>query len=449
MPGIGSLFGEGSTAEQFLVWGVLQQLLQPLLAPLTTELGKLVYSATPDVPLSPADAAALVARGLIDHGTGQDIANDTGIGGSDFDKLVTASEHAPDLGAVIAAYQRGLIPEAGDAGTDVSLQGALQDNGIRQGWHDILAKLTVQIPSIAEVMNAWLEGQIDEPEARKRYLAAGGDPTWFQTSYNANGEAPTPVQALELLNRGIIPERGTGPDSVSYEQAFLEGPWRNKWLPAFLALREYLPPPRTVTAMYHAGQIDHAQAADLLVKQGLSATLAQAYLSPGHTSASAEDKTLAKTDILAMYADGLLSHADAITALVKLRYSEHDAALIIKLQDARTAARQVTAGVTRTRALFNAGKISTADAVGALVSLGVAHPQAVQTVDVWAVTDVPPVRTLTESQIVSAWDYDLLPTPDALAALVTLGYDDTDAWLLLSIRNKGPLKDAPRPRGGV
>jgi Holliday junction resolvasome RuvABC DNA-binding subunit len=150
-----------------------------------------------------------------------------------------------------------------------------------------------------------------------------------------------------------------------------------------------------------------------------------------------------------MYADGLLSHADAITALAKLRYSEHDASLIVKLQDARTAARQVTSGVTRTRTLYNAGKIATQDAVAALVSLGIARAQAVQMVDVWAVTDVPPVRTLTESQIVSAWAYDLLPTPDALAALVTLGYDEIDAWLLLSIRNKGPLKDAPRPHGGV
>ncbi len=445
----GKLFGKNSTAEQFLMWGVVAQFLGPLLNPFVTELGKLVNSATPVVPITPSDAANLVSRGLMDQGTGEDAANDAGIAANDFAWLVKASEHAPDLGAVIAAYQRGLIDDGHDNGTDVSLSGALTDAGIRAGWHDVLAKLTVQIPSIAEVMNAWLEGQIDEPEARKRYLAAGGDPTWFQTSYNANGEAPTPVQALELLNRGIIPERGTGPDAVSYEQAFLEGPWRNKWLPAFIALREYLPPPRTVTAMYHAGQIDHGTAAGLLMKQGLSAELATAYLSPGHTSATVEDKQLAKTDVLAMYADALLSHADAVKALVKLRYSEHDAALILKLQDVRTAARQVTAGVTRTRTLFNAGKLSTTDAIRALLALGVSHEQAVQMTALWAVTDVPPVRALTESQIVSAWAYDLLPTPDALAALVTLGYDDLDAWLLLSIRNKGALKDAPRPHGGV
>lgn len=449
MPGLGSLFGEGSTAEQFLVWGVLQQLLQPLLAPATNELGKLVNSAVQTVPLSPADAAAAVARGLIEHGTGQDIANDNGIGGQDFDKLVSLALRSADLGAAIAAYQRGLIPEGSDDGAELSLHGAFADAGIRPEWFDVLTKLTVQIPSVAEVMNAWLEGQIDEPEAHRRYIAAGGDPTWFRTSYNANGEAPTPVQALELLNRGIIPERGTGPNSVSYEQAFLEGPWRNKWLPAFMALRNYLPPPRTVTAMYHAGQLTHAQAADLLVKQGLSAELAAAYLAPGHTSSTAEDKHLTKSDVLAMYADGMLHHADAVKALVQLHYSEHDADLIIRLQDARTAARQVTSGVTRVRTLFNAGKISTADARAALVQLGVTAGQAHTMVETWSVTDIPPVRTLTESQVVSAWAYDLVPSRDALAALVNLGYDELDAWLLLSIRNKGPVKDIARPGGEV
>lgn len=446
--GLGKVFGKGSTAEQFLIWGVLQQIIQPLLAPLTTELGKLVYSAAPDVPLTPADAAALVARGLIDHGTGQDIANDSGIGGSDFDKLVNAAGHGPDLGAVIAAYQRGYIGAGGDQGDDVSLTGALKDLGVRDGWHDIVQKLTVQIPTVAEVMNAWLEGQISEGEARTRYLAAGGDPTWFQTSYNANGTAPTPMEALELLNRGIIPEGGTGPDSVSYTQAFLEGPWRNKWLGPFLALREYLPPPRTVTAMFHEGQLDHATALDLLVKQGLTSTLAAAYLAPKASTASSTDKVLAKTDILAAYADGIMSHDDALAALVKLKYSQHDAALILRLQDVRTATKQTAAGVSRTRALYNAGKISRADAQHALAALGVSADQAKAMVDVWSVTDLPPVRTLSEAQVTAAWQIGLITAEDAMARLETLGYDAIDAWLLLSIRAKGPVADLPRPAGG-
>jgi hypothetical protein len=54
-----------------------------------------------------------------------------------------------------------------------------------------------------------------------------------------------------MANRGIIPWSGSGPRSTSFEQAFLEGPWRNKWLGPFRKAAEYFPPPRTITAMYN------------------------------------------------------------------------------------------------------------------------------------------------------------------------------------------------------
>lgn len=444
--GIGGLFGKGSTAEQFLIWGVLQQIIQPLLNPATTELGKLVNSVTPVIPLSAQEAADLVARKLIDHGTGYDAANDNGTGSDDFNHMITGASHAADLGAAIAAYQRGLIGTGTYDGNEVSLNGALADAGVREAWTPILEQLATQIPTVAEVMNAWLEGQITEDEAHTRYLAAGGDPTWFQTSYDANGQAPTPSQALELLNRGIIGESGTGPESTSYEQAFLEGPWRNKWLKPFEALRYYLPPPRTVTAMYHGGQLTHDTAASLLVKQGLTAELAAAYLSPSHSSAAAADKHLAKGDLLALYADGLMSRVDAISGLEALKYSAHDAALIVELQDVRTSAAQVTAGVTRTRTLYNAGKLTDQAAEHSLALLGIATAQAKDMVDTWAVTDVAPVRVLSASQIDQAWGYGLISTPAALAQLEALGYDPHDAWILLSIKNKGPIKGTPEPK---
>lgn len=446
MAGLGDLFGKGSIGEQLFVWGLLSQVVQALTAPGVTELGYASNSTFPNQVLPPAELAELVARTLNDPGSAANDAQKAGISNDRFDKLVKGATHAPDLGAVITAFQRKLIGSGVQDGNDVSLFGALTDAGIRQGWHSVLEALAVQIPTVAEVMNAWLEGQISEEEARTRYLAAGGDPTWFQTSYNANGEAPTPVQALELWNRGIIPENGTGPDAVSYEQAFLEGPWRNKWLPAFKALREYLPPPRTVTAMYHQGQLTHDRAAELLIKQGLAPDLAAAYLSPSSGHAATTEKTLAKTDITALYGDGLMSKTDALAALEALKYTAHDAALILELIDVRINAQQVTAGVSRTRTLFAAGKLTEAQARTALTDLGVAATQAAGIVDTWAVTGATEVRSLTAAQIEAAWFYQLISTTDALDQLVSIGYDALDAWLLLSIRNKGPLTDVPRPK---
>lgn len=445
MAGLGDFFSEGSTAEQFLIWGVLQQILQPLLQPLTVELSKLVYSATPDVPLPAELVAQATARKIIDDGTGRDAANDTGIGGSDFEKLVSLALRAPDISTVFEAFRRNLIEQGNPNPDDVSVAGALTDMGIRPEWHPIITQLAVSIPTAAEVLNAWLEGQIEPAEAHRRLIEAGMDPTWIQTAYNANGQAPTPTQALELLNRGIIPERGTGPSSISYEQAFLEGPWRNKWLQPFLALAEYLPPPRTVTAMYHAGQLTHDQAASLLAKQGLAPELVQAYLSKASSAHTTTDKHLAKSEITALYQDRLMGHGDALAALQAIGYDAHDAGLILQLIDVRRAAAAATAGVTRIHTLFEAGKLTEPQAKAALVKLDVPADQAQQVIDAWAVTVQQATRTLSPAQIETAWYYEILRTEDALTLLQRAGYDEFDAWVLLSARGHGPLRDVPRP----
>lgn len=445
MPGFGDFFKAGSTAEQFLIWGVLMQVLQPLLLPFTGELQKLVLSGAPILPISANDAAELVARGLTNDGDGQDIANDNGIGEDGFHKLVKLSQHAPALSYAFELFRRGEIGMGSDDPAQVSLRGAMTDAGIPDAWHAQLAKLATAIPSPAEVMNALLEGQITRGEAEKRWKDAGGDPTWFQHAYDANGQAPTPVQALELLNRGIIPKNGTGPRAVSYEQAFLEGPWRNKWLPAFLALAEYLPPPRTVTAMYHDGQIDHATAASLLRKQGLSAVLAEAYLSKAATTHTATEKHLAKGEITKAYADGIMTRAQATKALEDIKYQAHDVKVILDLVDVHAKVSQLNSATNRVRAQYETGKLTDAQAEALLHQLGVDAAQARGTVAIWRLTVTHRTKTLTAAQIESAHHYELLDSRSAITLLMALGYDEFDAWLSLSVRNHAPLLDYPRP----
>lgn len=445
MAGLGDLFGKDSIASQFLIWGVLQQLLGPLLQPVVIELSKLVMSADPALPIPPGALAEAVARGLMDDGPARDAATESGIGGQAFDVLVANAENVPALSAVLELFRRGEIPVGGDDPLSVSVRGALTDQGIRADWHAQIVKLATSIPDQSQVLTAWLEGQIPEGEAVRRLKEAGMDPTWIQSAYDASGQAPTPTQALELLNRGIIPERGTGPASVSYEQAFLEGPWRNKWLTPFLALAEYLPPPRTVTAMYHGGQLTHDQAATLLAKQGLAPELVAAYLAPAETSVTHHDKTLTKTEIATAYADGLLTRPAAEHALEALTYSAHDAGTILDLVDVRVTTAQVSAGVSRVRSLFEAGKLTEAQAKANLHELGLPTDQAKDVVDTWAITQATNTKTLSGAQIEAAYYYNLLTSADAITLLEALGYDEFDAWIALSVRVHGPVPDYPRP----
>jgi hypothetical protein len=438
--GIGGLLGSaGGSAEQLFVWQVLGSIVSAMMAPVQQGLQQHALGLDPNTPLDPNVAAAMVVQQILDASDGAQEAKLSGINGDRFSDLVTQAGNAADFGAVVAAFQRGLIHVGDYDPTDVSLAGALASGQVRKDWLPIIEKLTVAIPTVAEVMNAWLEGQIGEDEARKRYNDAGGDPTWFQTSYNANGQAPTPVQALELLNRGIIPLDGVGPDKTSYQQAFLEGPWRNKWLQSFIALREYLPPPRTVTAMYHDGQLSHDKAADLLTKQGLAPDLVTDYLSKPVKASTTAEKHLAKGDILSLFNDGLMSRSAAIDALVALKYSHSDAELLISLETFKAETAKLKSGVGQVRTLFQAGKVSRADATAMLATLDVTPAQAKTLLDTWEVTVTQAVRTLDAAQIVGAWHIDLYDTPTAIKMLGILGYDSEDATVLLAIKNKGKL----------
>lgn len=443
MPSLGDIFGKGTIGEQLLVWGALNQVIGALIAPGITELSQLANEAVPLLSLSPAEAAAAVNRGYLSSGEGASEAAKGGIDGSRFTTLTDLAGNAPGVDVLAEALRRKIIAESGTGADSTSFEQGIRETNLHDKWTDMVKQLTVQIPSVAEVMNAWLEGQIDEGEAHTRYLQAGGDPTWFQTSYNANGSSPSPNEAATMANRGIIPWNGTGPDAVTFEQAFLEGPWRNKWLDAWRGLAEYLPPPRTVTAMLREGSISESDALTLFEKEGLNPTLAAAYVASASHHATAAAKELSASNVVALYEDHLITRADAQAHLVALRYSAADADLYLALADAKAAAAATKSAVTRLRTLYTTGKNDAATTQQALTDLGLTSDQIAALFAVWSHETAANVRTLTPAQIESAWEYGIMDQPTAIARLVALGYDEVDAWIALSIKNKSPLPNEP------
>lgn len=443
MAGIGDIFGSGSIGEQFLLWNVGSQIGNAAMGPFLSALSAAIYRADPNVPMSPAEAADMVSREIITLPEGQHEAAGTGISNGKFLHMVRAAGHGPTVPMLLEMLRRGLISDTDHVNDRPSFLEALADTGMRLEWADPIAALGVQIPSVAEVMDAWLEGQIEEDEAHRRYIEAGGDPTWFQTSYDANGTAPTPDMLGTMANRGIIPWNGHGPGVVSFEQGFLEGPWRNKWREAMRKLQEYLPPPRTVTALEREGSITADQALKLYEQTGLSPELAKAYLVSAQHVKSTTEKTLAKDDILQLYRDKIIDEAKAVKLLEALKYTAETAALILRVSDTRRAVTAVNAAVTRIRTLFVSHKITKVAAKNALNALGIPAGQEEDLLALWDVESAANIRQLTEGQITAAWSYDILSQTEAVQELQLIGYTAHDAWTLLSIKNKGKLDNEP------
>ena len=431
-----SAAGIGSVIEQLFLWQVAGAFISPAIGPAVQAETNLAQSALPNVPLSPADAADAVLRNIPVPGGAAHEASYSGINAERFAVLAALAGNAPDPGSLAVALRRKIIDDAR------YLKG-IQQGRLRDEWAEVVKALATVQPSPEAMLNAYLEGQISESDARAKFAELGGDPAYFDILYNAQGQAPTPTQALELANRGIIPWGGSGAGVVSYEQAFLEGPWRNKWAAAFRALGEYLPPPRTVTAMHKEGALSTAQATSLLEKQGLTPELAAAYLASSAHGTVAKAKEMAETTVLALYRDRIIPRAEAQTFLERLRYTPTQADYILQVEDMRVAEKFITSAVSRVHTLYVGHKLTEQQARSALASLGIDNAQAGELVTLWGHERAANVRDLTPAEIANAFVHKIMGQDAALAELEIMGYGAHDAWVYLSIHNKAALPNEP------
>ncbi len=435
MAGLAGILGN-PVLEQLLVYNVVGQVIGAALTPYTQALTNQLNAATPLVPLSPADVAEAQLRNVDVPGGAAHEAALSGVSAERLAVLARLAGNAPDPSSLAVALRRGLIGQ--DRYTEGIRQGRLRDE-----WGPLVQELAVVQPPPSAMLAAYLEGQLPEGEARARYAKLGGDPDYFDILFHTEGQAPTPVQAADMANRGIIPWGGSGPDAVSFEQAFLEGPWRNKWEPAFRRSAEYLPPPRTVTAMYREGSLTEAQASKLLEQTGLTPELAAAYLSSSSQVKVEKHRELAVTTVLELYRDGLVQRAQAAALLEKLTYQPAEAEYILQVEDLRATQAAVGHAVTRIRSLYTAHKLDRAAALGAMADLGIDADSASQLVSVWDHERAANVRTLTPADIASGFGHGIITQDVAQAELEQLGYSPHDAWLYLSIHHKSALPGEP------
>lgn len=435
MASLGGLLGN-PVLSQLLLYNVVGQLIGAALGPYMTALSNEVNQLSPLVPLPPAAMADAVIRNIVDESTGAQEASFAGVNRDRFHQLVELAGNAPDPTSLAVAFRRKLIDHA-------TYQRGIRQGRLRDEWSDLVRELAVVQPAPGAMLAAYLEGQLPEGEARAKYAELGGDPAYFDILFNTEGQAPTPTQALEMANRRIIPWTGSGPGVVSFQQAFLEGPWRNKWEPAFRQLGAYLPPPRTVTAMHREGSLTDAEAVKLLEEQGLTPTLAKAYLASASKQRTAKSKDLAETTVLTLYRDRLVHRDVAKGFLTGLGYDSSEAEFVLEVEDLRVAERFMAAGVNRIHTLYVGHKITEPAASQALAGLKVDAAQAAELVALWGHERAANVRQLTPAQIEAALDHGIVDQPTAQALLEAEGYTPHDAWVALSVHHKAKLPGEP------
>jgi hypothetical protein len=442
-----SLLGS-DIVRAILVWQVLGQIAGPLLAPLSAEIQQQVFEKFPDLPMQVADAVDAVIRGHMSEAEGREEVKKSGVGETVYGRLLDNAGEPPAPQTLLEMWRREVIPESGGGAGSTSLEQGIREGRTKNKWIEPLKALRYQLPSPEAALQALLQGQTDEATARDLYARWGGQPDFFQLLFDTQGSAPSPLEAADMARRGIIPWQGRGPDVVSFEQAFLEGPWRNKWMGSYEAAAVYRPPVRTIVAMLRNGSIDDAQALTWLKDVGADQATAAAMLTDAHHQRNATERNLAKGDVLALYLDEIIPGPQATAMLADLGYSGAEAAWLLALQDFHRQKALTDAAVSRLRSLYINRKQDKATVSGELDQLGIAAAQRDNLLRVWELERNASVRTLTPAELTAGVFYGAITEAEALASLEALGYSPLDAWIVLADRLHA-APSTPKPSGSL
>lgn len=445
MAGLGDLIGEGSTARQLFEWAVLQAVVASFFAPYIQEITSAVWSRNPDVPLSAAEAATAANRSFITAADGASEAAKSGISAEHFATLQHLAGNAPSPTDLVTALRRGLIERNGTGPGSTSFEQGIAEGNLLNKWTDVVAGLAAQWPTPADALRAALQGQVATDEGKALYEKWGGDPQWYEVMFNTEGSAPTPLEAVQMALRGIIGWTGSGPEVTSYEQAFLEGPWRNKWLKAYQDAALWYPTIGEAIDLYRYGQIDVSAVTQMLARRGLNADQAAAWV--GYADANAVDqyRGLTESSVLGMVSVGYITDAQARTMLAGLHKGDQAIDVMIQYAHIQKAITSLARAVDRIGTLFEDRKITADTARNSLLRLKIPPTAINDILDDWSAVAAVNVKTLTESQVVDGWQYGVFDQAQAMTELENIGYTPFDAWALLSVKNKGPLPGKPEP----
>lgn len=432
-----------NTLNQIVLYQVVGQLIQGALEPYFRALGYKVNELTPNAALTPAELAALVERTFLDEPIGAAEAAKYGIDAGRFHQLVQLAEQAPPPEFLAVALRRGIIPEDDGNAEGTSFHAGIAQGAIATKWEPVIRAMATSIPSPEMALEALLEGQTDDANARALYEAWGGDPQYFDLMYDTRGQAPTPTQALELLNRGIIPERGTGPDSISYEQAFLEGPWRNKWLAPFLELGKYVPPPRTVTAMVRDGSLTDEQALGYFRAYGMTPELAASFLASAHHERTSSVHEIARSTLQELYRDQIITRDELTASLGEMGWSAEDSEYLAQIVDVKRQQQAMNALLNKAHTLYVGHKVDVTTVHDVLSRMGIVGERQSDIVELWTLERETNSKDLTPAQVEAALYYSIIPQAEAQQLLEHMGYTPHDAWLALSVRMHKPLGGEP------
>jgi hypothetical protein len=423
--------------------------------PLLNEL----WSSRPRMPMSPADVANAVVQGYMTMEEGQIEAAYSGLDKTPFDTMVKVTGMPPSPQDLFQMFRRSIIPEGSSASDFPSVYAGLAEGHTKDSWIPIFQKLAYVWPSPTDFVNAAVREQVPYATASEWAGKTGLDTTtevaagikFFDLLFDIGGRPPGPEEMARMAHRGIIPWTGTGPKATTFQQGIAESDLKTKWTAALEALSAYIPSNGEITNWVRHGFVTKADALPMYAKNAVTADVANLMMESALVDQLAEDRQLAKGEVVALYTAQHLTATEATNALAAVGYHGEQAKEILWLADFRREAQAYNRVIQVLGRQVVTGKLSVNNATQTLGAMGVPSQTITILTNDWKLARQAEVPAPSEGTIVSAAYYGVETPNEAFNDLKALGYTPYDAWRLLSVRLHGPATVAggypPRPGG--
>ena len=382
------------------------------------------WTADPAMPISPADAADAVIRGVLPFQNGLNESLKSGIGNDGFTTMVAITGEPPGPVDMLRLWLRGAI-------TTAELDHAIRYSRIRDEFIPAVHELAWTQASPADAIMAAIKEVPVPGGARAAFVRGGGLDADYDWLYQAAGDSIGIQQVLTLWKYGQATET-----DVNLALG------RSRINPLFypLAKKTHFHPLSAfqIVRALNAGTITPGQAETWLVQNGTPADQAHALASSHSAGGTSHAHTETETMIRQAYTDHLLGHAEALTALTNIGYHADVASLILSIADAQYALKQQGHAVDVIRANFTAHRLTRAQASGKLDALQVPPAARDRWLADWDIEISAHPKTLTAVQLADAAAKGFITDTEAEQRIIADGYTQADAQVLMKLHKAKP-----------
>jgi len=409
-----------------------------------------LWSDHPAIPESVADLANAVVQGYETFANAALDAAESGYNEDVFKQLVQITGMPPSPQDLFAMFRRHLMPEGESASQFPSVYAGLAQGHTKDEWIPLFQKLAYVWPTPDLFVNAAVREQFtSRSEAQAWAAKAGLDVTtqteigsFFDVMFDVAGRPPGPEEAARMGHRGIIPWTGAGPTATTFQQAIAESDLKTKWTTPLQDLSTYVLTNGEIDHLVRQGILDKTTAVPYYALNGVTAATAALMVESALSDKLAEDRQLAKGEVLTMYQNQLLTRAEAVDALNAIGYHSDLVTELLALADFRREATVFNRIIQVLGRQVVTGKLSLTNANATLAKMGVPSQTITILLADWELSKQVEVPALSEGTIVAAAYYGIETPDEAMADLKSIGYTPYDAWRLLSARMHGPVKIA-------